>query len=434
MSSLRHVITTVILCALLTVPLSPVLPSMARGEGTLDSSLYMLEPQYGRTLLHLDAVTLQTIGGVTLGGMSRTSYGAPQLAFSPDGTRVASEVNRCQGCAGFSSRYITIRIFSLVGTQLARFHPQVPLDLAAVSGDGASVSGLNLQDSHTPVRGWYTLNTASGRVTARVKLEGWSDPSLYDGTTGRLFVPTFAGGSLTLTAYAASSGNEIGRLTMDGVQTNVEELTAGPNRLPIMRLHAPAIALSPDGRQLAVVQGDRNRLTVIDARTLHVIATHVLSQPASPVQRLFELTGLLPVTAYAKGIPQGVAFTARFSRDGRSLYLTGTQYEVDAAGTSIVKPIGVRLVDVASGEVRAEALTGFPVLWLGEAADRSALYALTPESKQSDPSCPCVLHRLDPTSLQITAERRFEAPPQLYVVGGGITQHDSSAGTLPNAR
>lgn len=70
-----------------------------------------------------------------------------------------------------------------------------------------------------------------------------------------------------------------------------------------------------------------------------------------------------------------------------------------------------RVVDVASGRIVAEAAE---VNSIGPVSpDGSSVYSVGPISGNA---CPCVLRRRGPVTLQVTAERTFNAVPGLYLL------------------
>jgi hypothetical protein len=53
---------------------------------------------------------------------------------------------------------------------------------------------------------------------------------------------------------------------------------------------------------------------------------------------------------------------------------------------------------------------------MDQVADRNALYSLT-SGGENEEYCPCTLRRLDPDTLQVTAQSTFDVMPQLYIIG-----------------
>jgi DNA-binding beta-propeller fold protein YncE len=257
------------------------------------------------------------------------------------------------------------------------------------------------------------LDARTGHVLRTFALPGCCGRVLSDGAGNRLYVvPSAASDAqhLTLIAYDTRSGSTAGRLALDLPPTTQT------NEPGVIRVSGPSIALSPDGGTLAVLDSRDDTLNLIDARSMKVLRTRRLSSPQSMLYRLGELLGIVPTAAYAKGIAVGTQLSIQFSRDGASLYATGYQGGYDADGQYFWRAIGLERIDVGTGQVAATALQGRAVWWLGEAADGSALYALTTEDATSYYG-PFTLYRLDPNSLQVTAQRTFSDQPDLFIMG-----------------
>jgi hypothetical protein len=164
---------------------------------------------------------------------------------------------------------------------------------------------------------------------------------------------------------------------------------------------SPGFALSPDGRQVAVYDGRTNRLTLIDARRMSILRFEIVSPPQSFVHRVARWLGIEPTAAVAKGVSDGAALQIRYSPDGRLLYVTGYEHPSGAilGGTT---PIGIRAIDIGTGEISGESLKSQTLWWVQLALDGSALYAFSLTGDDSEPF-PTIL-RLDPRTLQIAAQ------------------------------
>jgi hypothetical protein len=190
-----------------------------------------------------------------------------------------------------------------------------------------------------------------------------------------------------------------------------------------MEIWSPGLAMSPDGSQIAVLDGATDTLRLVDTHRMQLVKTEALSQPQSLLTRLVSLTGILPTTAEAKEI-EGVWLQMQYSPDGKSLYVTGTRGSFDAAGKFSWQSLGLRRIDVQSGTVAATTLQGHGIWWSQLAPDGAAYYVLTPTAKDvmNNDSCPCALQRLDPQTLAVTASRTFQgdpmtgSPPQFYIL------------------
>jgi len=335
------------------------------------------------------------------------------MPFSPNGSALVTVTNACGGCQLWHAKYTTIRVFNMAtGAIGARFHPRRgPLSILTVSDDGSRIGAL--QTDNTPHAVWLTLNGHTGRVLRSITLpDVCCREPLLDPTGTRMDV---AGNNrdhqLTLAAFDLASGTQLAALTIPAVWAGHWN-TAG-----IVQNWLPGIAISADGRRLAVLDGHTDALTMIDAPSMKVTSIRSVSRPGNALDRFADLLGLTPTSAEAKGLGAGATYTLRFSRDGHSLYLVGGRGAV-SGGQETHTDLGVERIDSATGELRATSLTGLAVWWMDEAADGSALYTITPASAGAD-GCPCNLQRLDPATLDVTASRGFpNEMPRLYVLPG----------------
>lgn len=103
---------------------------------------------------------------------------------------------------------------------------------------------------------------------------------------------------------------------------------------------------------------------------------------------------------------------ATFSADGRSLYLTGGRGEIDGDAYEDYEAewLGIRRVDLDTGEVHAEALDGMQVdTVVGTASGE--LYVIGPERPWTEArpmQSPLVVRRLHAVSLVVEATRTLD--------------------------
>jgi len=418
MSTTRHLITAIVLCALVELPLWSVTGAGGKDLTDTHTSLYRLDPVYGRTFVPLNALTLQDSqfgSPLTIGPVSGGTVAPPlsDMHFSPRGTTLLTLTNTCTGCQLWHAKYITIRVIDTsTGMVRTRFHPQRgPLAIQTVSDDGSRLGVLLTAGAHPS---WLTLDGRTGKVLRSINLPDFCcrEP-LLDASGSRLYLAeSTAAHQLSVAAFDLASGTQLASLTLPSVPAG--SWGAGPG---ITQYWAPGLAISPDGQQLAVLDGRADTLTVIDTPSMKVASIRSIAPPRGALERLGALLGLTPTTAEAKGLREGATYTLRFSRDGRSLYLLGSRASVDASHETHTD-LGIERIDVASGELRATDLSGRAVWWRDEAADGSALYAVT-SAFAGEEDCPCILQRLDPTTLDVTATRTFPYEmPRLYVLAG----------------
>ncbi len=417
--------------ALLTVSASVAAPAavrtpsvLAKGNDVTASWLYQLEPQYGRTLMPLNPLTLQDMPaqiGVPLGSITSHDPQAWMLP-SADGSTVAS-VSYLGGNAstGTRPRDITVRIFAAAtGVERAHFHPRVPILAQGLSRDGSQLCGPRLAPlgSGNSAHGvWYAVSTSTGHTVRTVQFpDADAGPIAYDFRAQRLYAlevhpfdpQTHRPRTPAVLAYDVRSGRRIGVLNLDGVLAGSGVTDREVNGQPVYAEWWPGVALSPDGRRLALLDGNTQTLDLIDTTSLRVVRTEAVTRPASLIERFGAWLGIVPQVALAKG-GEGVALNLRFSPDGAHLYAWGRKGSFDAAGTFSYQNLGLEVVEENGGQILAQTQQETP---LGFSPDGSALYTLSGSADLQD----WVLRRDDPVTLTVAAERSFASYPQLFLL------------------
>jgi DNA-binding beta-propeller fold protein YncE len=200
----------------------------------------------------------------------------------------------------------------------------------------------------------------------------------------------------------------LGRLSLPDLRAGSWQTKRQVGGYPLVRGWSPGFALSPDGRQIALVDGSSNQLTLIDTATLHIVRSVSLVPRQSLLERLGSWLGLLPQTAEAKGM-EGVSLYAWYSPDGRLLYLSGTRGRVTKKGTFAWTQLGLRVLDVDSGTILANRFHGKALVETDMSPDGTSLYVPTPGGKPGLSSafgCPCMVQRLDARTLATEATRK----------------------------
>jgi hypothetical protein len=178
----------------------------------------------------------------------------------------------------------------------------------------------------------------------------------------------------------------------------------------------PGLAMSPDGRTLAVVHADLEAVTPIDPERLVVGRTIELARPTSWRDRLGALLPLALQEAEAKQAEEGTWIAASFGADGRHLYLTGSQTEFGDRNRPTFRDLGVRVVDLERGTIAAELPSGSAIDWALPAPDGRSIYVLGPKDPEERASAGVVLRRLDALTLEPLAERQFPTWPNVLLV------------------
>ncbi len=316
---------------------------------------------------------------------------------------------------------LTLQLFD-AGTGRPLFpahHPAVPFWPSGVSADGSVAYGFddeNLIGASCPAGHFYLLDVRTGRIDRQLTLAApnW-DSALVSPDLGRLYTITTSdqinrcGHSYhpLLTAYNLHTGQIVRSVRLKGVLGGRWSTRRTVNGETVTALWQPGIALSPDGSQLAVLDGSTNTLTLLRARSLQVAGRETLSRPRTALETMAGVLGVAPDAAEAKGQDNGVELQMQYTANGRSLLVTGARLSPDRRhpyGAS--RNLGIQLIDIAGGQIRAWLNDGKLVWGIWPAPDGSAVYSGA-QSWSRQGGWLNTLRRHDPATLRVVSRRPF---------------------------
>lgn len=410
--------------------LALVLPHVLRGDavrqGTIVATppfgLYVTDAYDGSGLLPIDPRTLADRSDRPLLAPDVTRSGPAAMVVSPDRGTIAVVAYMSPGDP--SGAGITIRVFDArTGDKRAEFHPALPVIIDALTADGSQLVGRDWppKDLNVPRR---VLDATDGRLLATfpppapaatcclTRLVG----DLAGRRTYGLLVPGSDGPASgprvpTLIAWEPRSGRELGRLPLDGMLAGFWQTDRVVDGHPVNASLDPGIALSPDGRRIAVLSAQENLLTLIDAEAMRVLWTRTVAPQGGGLDWL----GLGVRSAAAKGETEGARRDLVFSADGRRLYASGSSTRLDERDEPVITPLDLLAItadDSGGGRVVATGSAHDIVNWLRVTPDGAALYVCVSPRGGAQPSF--VVRRLDPATLATLAERTFSTLPQIY--------------------
>lgn len=282
--------------------------------------------------------------------------------------------------------------------------------LASLTPDGSGVLVLNQAGW-----GWELVRAGNGRVVADMN---WKDPCcgpylfwlspdgryMYRVLTALSGSPQPAGPTTpVLVRYDLQAGREASRLRLTGVVAGIWPREGSASAHMSLQL-IPGVALSPDGRTLAIVHADSERLSLVDLERWQMASTRPLTRASSFWDRL----SLRAVTDVQAKEVEGPEWEAFFLPDGQTLVAWGRSMSGGSPAT--VRGLGIRTIDVRSAGIRMEVPGGDDQLTqVVPAPDGSAIYAITEADQPTAPADDrlVVLRRLDPRTLAVTAARTF---------------------------
>jgi hypothetical protein len=326
-----------------------------------------------------------------------------------------------------------------ITTEEAVFNPRLSDDGARLVVEPQLICGPSGCDE----RVWYTYDTNTGELISTIRSDAGDPvwPDLIDPAGQRLYQPFYEGPPpptypatptpvhisevgpwpLQIAAYDLTTGHEVDRITVPDVFAGSwqGESAESVSAMYVGEIVHPAIALSPDGTTIAVVDAPMETLTLIDTATLEIVETPDVHASESLTSRLLTWLGIAPRTAQAKA-SEGRMLSATFSVDGQHLYLSGNEIEIGDTIEDITgHGFGLLQIDVNNGEITGEALTGAELADVIPSPDGRSLYALGPKTPwwESDGQSPdYVLYRLDAQTLEPLAERTFSSWPNIELI------------------
>jgi plastocyanin len=130
---------------------------------------------------------------------------------------------------------------------------------------------------------------------------------------------------------------------------------------------------------------------------------------ASTWSRLAALLPFAPQAASAKAL-EGTMLQAVFAPDGQRLYVYGQRAGVED-GEPVFRGLGLRTVDVSSGEIEALALEEVPIERVVPSPDGGSLYVAGPASDAAADAdigvMPYLIRRVDARTLEVVAEQSY---------------------------
>jgi hypothetical protein len=318
------------------------------------------------------------------------------------------------------------------GAERSRFLGPAGALWPRLNGDGTRVTMARQGTAHDD---WWVLDAADGRILGSGRADGWATGTWVSPNAGRLYrlitphtwpYPNRPQ-ALALSSRDALAPSPEMRLDLPDVPAGIWDggrrvHPGGAERYPedgvqVLSRLDPGLALSPDGRRLAVVSADADRVTMVDAERMAIERVVVPRRPGG----IWDWLPLVPRPAHAKvDFAESAHREAVFGPEGR-LYVWGGTSTVDDAGRRGYASASLRAGDGARGRVVGTLRTAARIVAVLPAPDGESLYALTSldGGLSHDPQeAPHVLRRLDAATLVVLAEREILGYRRVVVLPG----------------
>ncbi len=294
---------------------------------------------------------------------------SPQLAYSPNGSRLAAIETRgesCEAFAGGSSCYpraIAVRIVDLpawqvISTTLSNdgwtgaisFSPTA--DRLAISYNRQKGSSVLVLDTST---GETLTDLALGFRPAGIAFYQDEGRLLVYGTLPAEKPGVTPPGPVRLEAYAIPSGEMLWERELTGVVSGnwCLENCDDTHGMQLYAIWTPAILLSPDGTTLYILHADQDKMTQVSLKDggSQDVQIH---EAQSWIERLLASTAGV---ALAKGGAKGTTRLAAISPDGERLYVQSSTMNATLNQDGYWEPADavteLQAVDAHSGQILA---------------------------------------------------------------------------------
>ena len=307
------------------------------------------------------------------------------------------------------------------GALRARVSPEVPVIVDSLNVDGSRIFARNWPPAQLGAER-LVLDAGNGKVLERepaFPLDGTPVAWVIQNETRHLYAlmtaadPRATGPrEVEARAWDLRSGKELWRRDLPSLLAG-DWLTGRVGSVGELRARlVPGIALSPDGRELAVVRAfdccaPHGTLWLVDAIRGDLLSQRPYGGATSIFERLFA-----PSIALAKEDDE-VAVNASFGADGSVLHVYSQSWKFDGRPEPY-QYLGMVAVEVASAKVLGSDVKMEQwwyqnrVQWVRPSSDGKWLYVFLERAGNADPKG-YVLRRLDPRTLAVLAERRFES-------------------------
>jgi hypothetical protein len=429
---MRPLAATLILAAACVSP-APGSRSSSEQPTAGEMALYLTASQNGADLIAVDPLTLQDRSTKPLLPINATAANNSSTMASTDGSTIV--VVSYNYRAPVVARDLDIIVFDArTGLRRDRFSPEVPV----------IVDGLNFNGTRLYARAWpprdpdaqrVVLDATNGKIVERepaLAIAGNTVATTTDEHARlqyRLLVPTdphaTAPRAVDLTSWDLRTGKERWRLSMSSLSAGEWKTGRIVDGAEVRSRLVPALALSPDGRQIAVVRafgccGSMRTVWLIDANSGTLLSERTHGVVGSFLDRLFA-----PSIAVAKSLDESVVVSASFSPDGRTLYAYSHSSQIDDQGELKHQYFGMMAVGLHDAALRGHDIKmesywfNNRIAWTRSSPDGKWLYVFLEHAGGADPQGGYFLRRLDASTLRVLAERRFHGDRQHFLLASG---------------
>jgi hypothetical protein len=308
------------------------------------------------------------------------------------------------------------------GALRARFNPEVPVIVDDLSADGTRIYARNWPPAEATAER-LLLDARTGKIVERepaFAIAGEQVARARDDQARRLYglvVPSDPEATMPravdLGSWDLKTGKQLWRLSLPSLAAGEWRTGRIIGGTEVRSRLVPALALSPDRSQLAIVRAfgccvPNGTIWLVDAETGTLVSERTFARSSSLLDQLFA-----PSIAVAKSLDESVVVSATFAPDGQMLYVHARMAKFDDQGVQRDQYLGMAAVALRDAVVRGDDIKMETywyenrIEWLRASPDGHWLYVFLERTGSANPKGH-YLRRLDASTLKVLAERRFD--------------------------
>lgn len=417
LSALGAAVCVLAVAAFYLIVVSQVAPPIRQGSTNTNYDLYTV----AGSLTHIDPITLADFQKQP--AESPLDALSSPTAASTDGSLLAI-VETVEETDRITYRVAVIETAS--GAERTSIPWKYPIESLAFNDDGSRLGLVTLSGTIEAMPGWHVYDTGTGKLLSTKPINNQDDPPwrsvarqvddpvaqrAYRLVVPRTWYVNTGEPFPYILIHDLLTGERVSRIELPEFRAGVvDEID------PYYSDFMSAMTLSPDGRELILVDATDGTVTLVDTVALQVDRAFQPQPEISRAGQLLAMIGLSPKSVAAKGV-SSVVLAAGLSANGESLYLWDASPERVSAGGQVLATDrrGLQVIELVTGTILHQAFEDTQILDVVPTPDGNALYAtvVTGYDNRGNPNA-FALWRLNP-DLTRTAKRAFTIEPHIVV-------------------
>lgn len=393
-------------------------------------ALYLTDSFNGGGLIAVHPLTLADRSATPLLPITPTLANNTWTTASLDGSAIAVMTYN-YGEPPAAARGLDIAVYDArSGTLRSRYNPEVPIIVDGLSPDGRRIYARNWPPADFTAER-LVLDATNGRILEReprFSVAGDAIARTRDEQARLLYgllVPKDSGATgpqpVDMASWDLRTGRELWRVSLPSLAAGEWKTGRIVDGAEVRSRLVPAVALSPDRTQIAVVRAfgccvPHGTIWLIDAKTGTLISQRTHEPGASFFDQLFA-----PSIAAAKSLDESVIVHASFSTDGQSLHFYAHSSTINDQGEPRHQYYGMVTAALRDAAVRGHDIKmenywyENRIEWIRASPDGRWLYVFLERTGSANPKG-FFLRRVDASTLRVQAERQFDGYHQPFLL------------------